>query len=48
MEIGGSQELCYALDVIKFLSAKKFTLNGIRAELASICGKQAYAKKAVE
>jgi hypothetical protein len=34
--------------VIKFLSAKKFTLSGIVAELASVSREEADAKKAVE
>jgi hypothetical protein len=34
--------------VIKFLDTKKFNLSGIGAELASVYGEQAYAKKAVE
>jgi hypothetical protein len=34
--------------VIEFLDAKKFALDRITAELASVYGEQAYAKKVVE
>jgi hypothetical protein len=34
--------------VIKFLDAKKVALDRITAELASVCGEQAPAKRAME
>jgi hypothetical protein len=34
--------------VVNFLNAKKFALDRIVAELASVYGEQAYAKRAVE
>jgi hypothetical protein len=36
------------MNVIKFLYAKKFTLDRSVTELASVYGEQTYAKKAVE
>jgi ABC-type proline/glycine betaine transport system substrate-binding protein len=35
-------------DVIKFLDARKFALDRIVAELASVDGEHVHAKKAVE